>query len=182
MKVGPTGIPDVLVVESPVFHDERGFLTEMFHQGKFGALGVPTTFVQDNHSHSKRHVLRGLHYQVDRPQGKLVSVIRGVIFDVAVDLRRSSPTFGKWVGEVLESGTGRQLWIPEGLAHGFLVLSDSADVVYKCTAPYSQSGGRTLLWNDPSVGVAWPLPHDASPVVNERDASAPTLAYAEVFP
>ena len=181
MKVAATRIPDVLLVESRVYPDERGFFTEVFEQGKFGALGLPVSFVQDNHSRSRRHVLRGLHYQVDHVQGKLVSVVSGVIFDVAVDLRRSSPTFGKWVGEVLESGSGRQLWIPEGFAHGFLVLSDSADVFYKCTAPYSPVGSRTLLWSDASVGVEWPLPPGAAPVVNDRDADAPTLEAVEAF-
>ena len=181
MKVSPTRIPDVLLVECPVFPDERGFLTELFQQSEFESLGLPSAFVQDNHSRSRRHVLRGLHYQIDHPQGKLVSAVSGVIFDVAVDLRRSSPTFGQWAGAMLESGTGRQLWIPEGFAHGFLVLSESADVVYKCTARYSAAGGRSLIWNDPSVGVEWPLPPDANPILNERDAGAPTLATAELF-
>ncbi len=181
MKVTATAIPEVLVVESPVFHDERGYLTEIYHAQKFAELGLATGFVQDNHSRSTRHVLRGMHYQLEEPQGKLVRVVSGAVFDVAVDLRRSSPTFGRWVGQTLEAGDGRQVWIPEGFAHGFLILSDVADVTYKCIGQYRPSSARALVWDDSTVGVIWPLPSGALPKLAERDAAAPGLSSADCF-
>ena len=182
MRVLPTSLPDVVIVESPVHADGRGFFTEVFHAEKFAALGLPTTFVQDNHSRSLRHVLRGLHYQLGEPQGKLVRAVRGHIFDVAVDLRRTSPTFGQWTGVELRGGDGRQLWIPEGFAHGFLVLSEDADVSYKCTAPYRPASDRSVRWDDPAIGIAWPLPAGGAPRLAAKDAAAPTLDAAELFP
>ncbi|MGV3710959.1 MAG: dTDP-4-dehydrorhamnose 3,5-epimerase [Gemmatimonas sp.] len=156
MKIIQTSLADVVVVESPVFGDERGFFNEVFRTDKFAALGLPDEFVQDNHSRSAQDVLRGLHFQRDEPQGKLVRAVSGAIFDVAVDLRRSSPTFGQWFGTELRAGDGRALWVPAGLAHGFVVLSESADVFYKCTALYNPRSEECLAWNDPTVGIQWP--------------------------
>lgn len=181
MKVIETALPDVLVVESPVYRDHRGYFTEVYHAEKFAALGIPTRFAQDNHSESVRHVLRGLHYQVREPQGKLVRAATGVIFDVAVDLRRSSRTYGRWVGETLRAETGRQMWIPEGFGHGFLVLSRHADIMYKCTSPYRAEHDRAVRWDDPTIGIDWPVPDGVTPVLSEKDAGAPLLADAEVF-
>lgn len=182
MKVVETALSGVLIVESEVFADQRGFFTEVFHAAKFAALGLPTDFVQDNHSRSKRNVLRGMHYQVSEPQAKLVRAVTGTIYDVAVDLRRSSPTFGRWVGEMLREGDGRQMWIPAGFAHGFLVLSEVGDVSYKCTVAYRASDDRNLRWNDPTVGIKWPLPAGVTPILAPRDAAAPDLATAACFP
>jgi dTDP-4-dehydrorhamnose 3,5-epimerase len=182
VRVVPTTLSEVLIVESPVYGDARGSFTEVYHEEKFAEVGLPTKFVQDNHSRSGRHVLRGLHYQVVEPQGKLVRAATGVIFDVAVDLRRSSPTFGHWVGETLEAESGRQIWIPEGFGHGFLVLSEVADVTYKCTRPYRSEHDRSVRWDDPRIGVDWPLPEAAEAILAERDRQAPLLAEAEVFP
>jgi dTDP-4-dehydrorhamnose 3,5-epimerase len=182
VKVYPTTLPEVLLLEAPVYSDHRGFFTEVFHAEKFAHLGLPTTFVQDNHSRSARHVLRGLHYQVHEPQGKLVSAVRGRIFDVAVDVRRASPSFGRWTGVELEAGDGRQLWIPAGFAHGFLVLSEDADVSYKCTAPYRAAGDRAIRWDDPALAITWPLPPDVTPHLAAKDAAAPLLADAELQP
>lgn len=181
MKVEPTPLRDVMIVESPIFRDERGYFTEVHHAEKFAALGLPTTFVQDNHSRSTSGVLRGMHFQLEQPQGKLVRPITGVIFDVVVDLRRSSENFGKWTGVTLEAGDGRQLWVPPGFAHGFLVLSEFADVYYKCTTVYHAASDRSLAWNDPAIGIEWPIAHGASPVLSEKDARAPRLAHAESF-
>jgi dTDP-4-dehydrorhamnose 3,5-epimerase len=181
VRLVPTALQGVLVVEAPVHRDDRGFFTEVYHAEKFAAMGMPTDFVQDNHSRSARHVLRGLHYQVGEPQGKLVRAITGRIFDVAVDLRRGSPTFGQWAGVELEGGDGRQMWIPEGFAHGFLVLSEVADISYKCTSPYRPAGDRAVRWDDPTIGIAWPLPGDVQPLLAPRDANAPLLAQAELF-
>ena len=169
MKATPLAIPDVLLIEPKVFGDERGFFYESFNQRDFNeATGLDVQFVQDNHSKSAKNVLRGLHYQVPpRAQGKLVRVIAGEVFDVAVDIRKSSPTFGKWVGEVLSAENKRQLWIPAGLAHGFLVLSESAEFLYKTTDYYSPQHERCILWNDPDLYVAWPL--DGAPVLSEKD-------------
>jgi dTDP-4-dehydrorhamnose 3,5-epimerase len=180
MKVTPTRLPEVLIVEPAVYGDERGFFMESFNAREFrAATGMDAAFVQDNHSRSAKNVLRGLHYQVVQPQGKLVRVASGAVFDVAVDLRRSSPRFGRWAGVELSADNKRQLWIPPGFAHGFLVLSDFADFLYKTTAYWSQEHDRALRWNDPALGIAWPL--DGEPVLAARDASAPLLADAEVF-
>ena len=180
MQITPTAIPDVLVIEPRVFRDERGFFLETFQARKYAAAGVHAPLVQDNHSGSRRGVLRGLHYQVRCPQGKLVSVIAGEVFDVAVDLRRSSPTFGKWVGMTLSAEARRQVWIPPGFAHGFYTVSEWAEVCYKVTDFYNPECERTLLWNDPAVGVRWPLER-GEPLLSPKDARGLPLAELEVF-
>ena len=180
MKVTPTAIPDLLVIEPKVFGDARGFFYESFNQKAFNeATGLDVNFVQDNHSRSARGVLRGLHYQIQQPQGKLVRVVRGAVFDVAVDIRKSSATFGKWVGMELSEDNHKQLWIPAGFAHGFLVLSDTAEFLYKTTDYYAPAHERSLLWNDPDVGVAWPI--TGEPQLAAKDAAAKRLDEAEVF-
>ena len=157
MQVTRTDIPDVLILEPKLFGDARGFFLESYNQRSFQeATGLTVDFVQDNHSRSRKGVLRGLHYQVQQPQGKLVRVVRGAVFDVAVDIRVGSPTFGRWVGVELSEDNHRQLWIPPGLAHGFVVLSDTADFLYKTTDYYAPAHERCLMWNDPEVGIAWP--------------------------
>lgn len=181
MKVLDTAIAGVKIIEPVVHRDERGFFLESYNERAFRrAVGVDAHFCQDNHSSSRRHVLRGLHYQVRQAQGKLVRVVRGEIFDVAVDLRAASPTFGEWVGLRLSADDKRELWIEEGFAHGFLVLSDAADVLYKTTDYYSPEHERCLLWNDPRVGVAWPL--TGEPLLSEKDRAGVPLAEAEVYP
>lgn len=159
MKVIETDIPDVKIIEPDVFGDERGFFMEIWNQNKFEELvtGKPTHFVQDNHSKSKKGILRGLHYQTENTQGKLVRVVSGEVFDVAVDIRKGSPTFGQWVGVYLSAENKRQLWIPKGFAHGFYVTSDEAEFVYKCTDYYNPKAEHTILWNDPELGIKWPL-------------------------
>ena len=180
MKVIPTAIPDVLVLEPKVYDDGRGFFLESFNQRVFNqATGLEVEFVQDNHSRSARDVLRGLHYQLQQPQGKLVRVVRGAVFDVAVDIRRSSSHFGRWVGIELSEDNHRQLWIPPGFAHGFLVLSDSADFLYKTTDYYAPEHERAILWNDPSIGIDWPL--TTAPLLSAKDKAASLLADAAVF-
>ena len=181
MKVIPTSIPDVLILEPQVFADARGFLLESWNSRKFcDAVGLDISFVQDNHSRSRRGVLRGLHYQIKQPQGKLVRVVSGCVFDCAVDLRKSSPTFGRWTGTELSGDNHRQLWIPVGFAHGFLVLSDSADFLYKTTDYYAPQHERSVAWNDPAVGIAWPA--DVEPVLSAKDKAGVQLRDAEVFP
>jgi dTDP-4-dehydrorhamnose 3,5-epimerase len=170
VKFTPTVIPDVIVVEPAVHQDHRGFLMETWHAGRFRQAGLDLAFVQDNHSHSVRNTIRGLHYQVVRPQGKLVRAVAGEIFDVAVDLRRSSPTYGKWVGLTLSAANRLQLWIPEGFAHGYYVTGDGAEVVYKCTDLYSAEHERTLRWDDPAIGISWPLGSEP-PLVSAKDAA-----------
>lgn len=180
MQIQKTAIADVLLIESTVFGDDRGFFYESFNQRRFQELtGVVTNFVQDNHSKSARNVLRGLHYQVERTQGKLVRVVAGAVFDVAVDLRKSSPTFGHWVGVVLSAENKRQLWVPPGFAHGFMVTSDSAEFLYKTTDYWAPQFERTLQWNDPAIGIEWPL--EGSPLLSSKDAAGVLLADAEVF-
>jgi dTDP-4-dehydrorhamnose 3,5-epimerase len=180
MKISPSGIPDVLVIEPTVFTDERGFFFESFNERRFAELtGLKPQFVQDNHSRSLRNVVRGLHYQVGCAQGKLVRVIAGTVFDVVVDLRRGSPTFGRWHGIELSADNRLQLWIPPGFAHGFLAVSESAECVYKTTDYWSPEHERTLLWNDPALGIAWPLAGDA--IVSSKDRAGVPLAQAEVF-
>jgi len=181
MNVVASAIPDVLVIEPRVFEDDRGFFLESYQQERYLRAGVPPVTVQDNHSGSRRGVLRGLHYQVREPQGKLVSAVVGEVFDVAVDLRRSSATFGRWAGVVLSARRHNQVWVPPGFAHGFLVLTDWAEVVYKVTAPYRPDLERTLAWNDPRVGVAWPATDAAGPVLSAKDARGLTLDQAELF-
>jgi len=180
MKVTPAAIPDVLLLEPKVFGDGRGFFLESYNHRVFrSATGMEADFVQDNHSRSAKGVLRGLHYQLRQPQGKLVRVTRGAVFDVAVDLRRSSPHFGRWVGAVLSEEDQRQLWIPPGFAHGFLVLTDSADFLYKTTDYYAPEHERCIAWNDPAIGIAWPLA--GAPVLSSKDAAGALLKDAETF-
>lgn len=179
MQLIPTRIPDVLILEPKVFGDNRGFFLETYRREVFEQAGAPD-FVQDNHSKSSRGVLRGLHYQIQQPQGKLVRVVQGEIFDVAVDLRRSSPTFGQWVGELLNTDNRRALYVPPGFAHGFYVTSDTAEVTYKCTTYYAPQFERSLLWNDPALGIAWPL--DGAPLLSAKDAQGLLLAAAETYP
>jgi len=180
LKVIPTAIPAVLIIEPRVFGDTRGFFFESFNQRAFSqATGLDVNFVQDNHSRSAKSVLRGLHYQIRQPQGKLVRVVRGAVFDVTVDIRKSSATFGQWVGVELTEDNHRQLWIPPGFAHGFYVLSDSADFLYKTTDYYAPEFERSLVWNDPKIAIAWPL--DTQPIVSAKDAQGMSLANVEVF-
>ena len=181
MKVHETAIPGVLVIEPVVHRDARGYFLETWREARYRAAGVALPFVQDNQSRSTRGVLRGMHYQLETPQGKLITVARGGIFDVAVDLRRSSPAFGRWVGVELSDANHRQLWIPPGCAHGFYIQSETADVVYKCTAPHLASDERCLRWDDPAVGIEWPLGGGA-PLVSPRDAAGPGLADADTYP
>jgi len=182
MKFTPTRIPAVVLVEPRVFEDPRGSFMETWEARKFAAAGIETSFVQDNQSVSRRWVLRGLHYQIRRPQGKLVRVVEGEVLDVAVDLRRSSPTFGQWVAERLSAADRRMLWVPPGFAHGFLALTDQAQVLYKCTDYYDAGGERSLLWNDPAIGIEWPLPRGIELIISDKDRAAPTLDRAECFP
>ncbi len=180
MKIIKTAIDDVLILEPKVFGDDRGFFMESFNLRDFtNAISRDVVFVQDNHSRSAKGVLRGMHYQIKNTQGKLVRVTDGAVFDVAVDLRRSSPTFGKWVGEILSGENKRQLWVPEGFAHGFLVLSDSADFLYKTTDYYAPEYECSLAWNDPDVGIEWP--YEGDPILSEKDKSAQPLDQAQTF-
>ena len=181
MRATRLAIPDVVLIEPKVFGDDRGFFMESFNQRAFNAAtGTDHRFVQDNHSRSGRGVLRGLHYQIRQPQGKLVRVTSGAVFDVAVDLRKSSPTFGQWVGAELSDDNHHQLWVPPGFAHGFLVLSSSADFLYKTTDYYAPEHERSLAWNDPDLAIAWPEV-GAAPTLSAKDAVAPSLAQAETF-
>lgn len=181
MKATPLAIPDVFLVEPQVFGDDRGFFFESFNHAKFEqAIGRPVQFVQDNHSKSAKHVLRGLHYQIQQPQGKLVRVVQGEVFDVAVDLRTSSPTFGNWVGELLSAENKRQLWVPEGFAHGFVVLSETAEFLYKTTDYYAPEHERCIAWNDPDVAISWPL-NDIQPRLSGKDAQGLAFKNAEAF-
>jgi len=180
MKVTPTRIPAVLVLEPKVFEDPRGFFLESYNRRVFKeAAGVDPEFVQDNESFSVRNVLRGLHYQIQQPQGKLVRVVQGSVFDVAVDIRKSSPTFGNWVGAELSSTNHHQLWVPLGFAHGFLVLSESAEFLYKTTDYYAPEFERSIVWNDAKLNIEWPL--EGSPRLSAKDAAASTLADAPTF-
>lgn len=180
MNVTPLNIPDVHLIEPKVFNDERGFFFESFNQAKFEeAIGKPIRFVQDNHSRSMKNVLRGLHYQIQQPQGKLVHVAQGEVFDVAVDLRKSSKTFGQWVGNILSAENKHQLWIPEGFAHGFVVLSNSADFLYKTTNFYVPAYERCILWNDPMLQIGWPK--DIEPILSAKDTQGQPFVQTEVF-
>ncbi|MBC7683398.1 MAG: dTDP-4-dehydrorhamnose 3,5-epimerase [Ferruginibacter sp.] len=180
MKATPTRIPDVLILEPKVFGDARGFFFESFNQHAFAqATGLEVTFVQDNHSRSAQGVLRGLHYQIQNPQGKLVRCVRGAVFDVAVDIRRASTTFGQWVGVELSEDNQRQMWVPPGFAHGFVVLTASADFLYKTTDYYAPASERCIAWNDPAIGIDWPA--GITPQLSAKDAVGRLLAEAEVF-
>jgi len=181
MNIIKTDIPDVLILEPRVFGDDRGFFFESFNSRAFRELtGLEPTFVQDNHSRSGKNVLRGLHYQIRQSQGKLVRVVSGEVFDVAVDLRKSSPTFGKWVSARLSAENKRQMWIPEGFAHGFLVLSESADCIYRTTDFYAPEHERSVLWNDPDIGVRWPM--TGEPVLAAKDRAGKLFKEADLFP
>lgn len=180
MKVTATKIPDVLILEPKVFGDERGFFMESFNACKFQeATGLDVNFVQDNHSRSSKGVLRGLHYQIQQPQGKLVRVVSGAVFDVAVDIRENSSTFGQWVGVELTETNHRQLWVPAGFAHGFLVLSEKADFLYKTTDYYAPEYERCILWSDPEIAISWP---DTEPMLSHKDQLGACLREAELFP
>lgn len=179
MKITETPLAGVLVIEPKVFKDDRGFLLETYQLGRYREAGIADAFVQDNLSHSVRGTLRGLHFQEPHGQGKLVQVIRGAIFDVAVDVRRSSPTFGRWFGVELSEDNHLQMWVPTGFAHGFFVTSAMADVSYKCTAPYVPTASRSIAWNDPDIGIAWPW---NEPLLSPQDSAAPRLKDAPVLP
>jgi dTDP-4-dehydrorhamnose 3,5-epimerase len=180
MNIISTLIPEVLVIEPKVFGDDRGFFYESFNQSNFEqATGLKLTFVQDNHSKSARNVLRGLHYQIQQPQGKLVRVVQGKVFDVAVDIRKSSPTFGQWVGEILSAENKKQLWVPEGFAHGFLALSETAEFLYKTTDYYAPQHERCIAWNDPYLAINWPI--ESMPSLSGKDSQGCTLQLAELF-
>lgn len=179
MNFRETDLPGVIVVEPRVFDDDRGFFYEVHHQEKFAAAGIDAAFVQDNHSHSRQGTLRGLHFQEPNAQGKLVRAVRGEIFDVAVDIRRGSPTFGKWTGLLLSETNRLQLWVPAGFAHGFCVTSDTADVVYKCTDLYAPESEHAIIWNDPDIGIEWPVD---VPALSAKDAKAPMLMDCTALP
>lgn len=179
MKITPTSLPEVLLIEPRVFGDARGFFYESWNERVFAAAGIHAHFVQDNHSRSEKNVLRGLHYQVKQTQGKLVRAIAGTIFDVAVDIRRSSPRYGQWIGVHLSAQTHNALWVPPGFAHGFCVVSEFAEVLYKATDFYAPEHERSILWNDPAIGIVWPL--SGPPLLSAKDSNAATLATAEVF-
>jgi len=180
VNIVETAIPGLLIIEPRVFGDARGFFMETWNADAFAAAGLNLNFVQDNHSRSQKGVLRGLHFQNPGAQGKLVRVTRGAVFDVAVDLRASSPTFGQWVGVELSAANHRMFWVPEGFAHGFLTLEDDTDFLYKCTAPYAPQSEYTLAWDDPAVGIEWPL-GGLDPVISDKDARGLALADAPVF-
>lgn len=180
MNIIETALPGVLIIEPRVFGDSRGFFMETWNAAAFAGAGLDLDFVQDNHSRSQKGVLRGLHFQNPGPQGKLVRVTQGAVFDVAVDLRASSPTFGQWVGAELSADNRRMLWVPEGFAHGFLTLTDDTDFLYKCTAPYAPQSEHTLAWNDPDVGIDWPVT-GSEPIISDKDARGLALADVPVF-
>ena len=180
MKLLPTSIPEVLLIEPKVFEDERGFFLESYQRQKFTEAGIPFEFVQDNHSKSTQGTLRGLHYQIKQAQGKLVRVVHGEIFDVAVDIRRSSPTFGKWMGDYLSADNKRMLWVPPGFAHGFFVTSPEAEVLYKATDYYAPQWERTIAWNDPDINIKWPL-NETVPILSKKDRAGAPLKEAEVY-
>jgi dTDP-4-dehydrorhamnose 3,5-epimerase len=172
LKFTEKSLPGVLMIEPAVFDDDRGFFMETYHMAKYGEAGAGRSFVQDNHSHSKRFTLRGLHYQLKHPQGKLVFVVVGEILDIAVDIRRGSPTFGRWTGTLLSDKNKRQLFIPEGFAHGFCVLSETANVIYKCTDLYTPGDEYGILWSDPTIDIVWPI---ENPILSKKDAESPAL-------
>ena len=181
MKIIDTAIADVKIIEPSVFGDERGFFMETWQEQKFNELVCERRFVQDNHSKSRQGILRGLHYQTEQTQGKLVRVVAGEVFDVAVDIRRNSPTFGQWVGVLLSAENKRQLWVPEGFAHGFYVTSESAEFVYKCTNYYNPAAEHSILWNDPDLNIAWPLVDEQEPSLSAKDIAGKRLQDAVVF-
>jgi len=182
MKFTQTKIPDVIIIEPQVFEDHRGFFMETWEARKFAKAGITAGFVQDNYSKSVQGTLRGLHYQIKHPQGKLVQIISGEIFDVAVDIRKSSPAFGKWIGIILSSENKRQIWIPPGFAHGFYALSETAEFIYKCTDFYAPEYERTILWNDEVLSIEWPLQSDIPLILSEKDTLATPFKNAEYYP
>ena len=181
MEFTPTAIPDIILIKPNLFGDERGFFMETFRASQFAEAGIPTQFVQDNHSGSQQGTLRGLHYQIRQAQGKLLRVVAGEVYDVVVDIRRSSHTFGKWEGIYLSAANKLQVWIPPGFAHGFYVLSDWAEVLYKATDYYAPQWERTILWNDPDIGIHWPLIEGTLPTLSPKDAQGKRLSEAELF-
>ena len=181
MEFVPTRIPEIILVRPKVYEDPRGYFMEVYREDRFSAGGISRSFVQENQSRSQKGVLRGLHYQIRQAQGKLVRVLSGEIFDIAVDIRRSSSTFGQWVGMLLSAENRHQLWIPEGFAHGFYVMSDQAEVVYKVTDYYAPEWERSILWNDPQIGIEWPLGSDSLPTLSQKDIDGKPLAEAEIF-
>jgi len=181
MEFVPTRLPEVILIKPRVFSDERGFFLETWQEQRFSNAGIEARFVQDNHSHSRRLTLRGLHFQIEQPQGKLVRVAQGAVFDVAVDMRRSSKRFGQWVGVELSSDNHHLLWVPPGFAHGYLALSERADFLYRCTEYYAPQYERAVRWDDPAIGIQWPLAQRTAPTLSPKDAVAPLLAEAETF-
>ncbi|NLG71363.1 MAG: dTDP-4-dehydrorhamnose 3,5-epimerase [Chloroflexi bacterium] len=181
MKFIPTSIPEVILIEPQVFGDERGFFFESYQAERFAAAGIPTNFVQDNHSGSRQGTLRGIHYQIKQAQGKLVRVVAGEVYDVAVDLRRSSPTFGKWVSARLSAQNKLQLWIPPGFGHGFYVLSEWAELVYKASDFYAPQWDRTIIWNDPQLCIDWPIPDGSQPILSAKDLRGVKLSEADLY-
>jgi dTDP-4-dehydrorhamnose 3,5-epimerase len=182
MQFEPTRLPEVVLIKPRLYGDARGFFFESWHQQRFTDAGIDARFVQDNHSHSTLHTLRGLHFQIRQPQGKLVRVTRGEVFDVAVDIRRSSPRFGQWVGARLSDANHHMLWVPPGFAHGYLALSDEIDFLYKCTDLYAPEHERSIRWDDGEIGVQWPLPVGTAPTLSTKDAAAPLFKDSESFP
>ncbi len=181
MEFLPTRLPDVIVIRPKVFEDSRGFFMETWHRTLFRQAGIDATFVQDSHSRSVAGAIRGLHYQIERAQGKLVRVVKGEVFDVAVDLRKSSPDFGQWAREILSAGNKKQMWIPPGFAHGFLVLSETAEFEYKCTNYYAPEYERTICWDDPDIGIDWPLADGQPPILSQKDQAGLPLKEAQVY-
>lgn len=181
MEFSPTQIPDVIVIDPVVFEDSRGFLMETWRASRFAEAGIDASFVQDVHTRSVRGTVRGLHYQIGRPQGKLIRVISGEAFDVAVDIRKSSPTFGQWIGETLSAGNRRLIWVPPGFAHGFMVLSEFAEFEYRLTDYYAPEEERTILWSDSDIGIEWPATSLLEPVLSDKDRSGSPLRDAEVY-
>ncbi len=181
MNVKPTKIPDVLVIEPKFISDERGFFMESFNQARYQEAGITHPFIQDNHSGSKKGVLRGLHYQIQHPQGKLVNVIKGEVFDVVVDIRQSSPTFGQHITEILSEENRKQLWIPPGFAHGFYVLSNWAEFIYKVTDIYAPQWERTMLWNDPDINIKWPVDDETNIIISQKDSQGVRFGNADKF-
>jgi len=182
MKIIDTAIPDLKIIEPAVFSDDRGYFLETWNSQTFDKAGLNWSFVQDNQSKSRRNVLRGMHYQIQSPQAKLVRVVTGAVFDVAVDLRRGSPTFGRWAGAELTETNHRMMWVPVGFAHGFLTLTDDTQLVYKCTDFYASQYERTIMWNDPDLAISWPLPVDQKPLVSPKDAAGRRFKEADLFP
>lgn len=182
MKFIPTKIPDIIIIEPTVFGDERGYFMETWTQAKFAEGGINAQFVQDNHSKSQQGVLRGLHYQLQLAQGKLVRVLNGEVFDVAVDMRKSSPSYGQWIGEILSEENRKMMWVPPGFAHGFYVLSEQAEFVYKCTDYYAPQYERSVMWNDPNIGIEWPLLPGKTPQLSPKDQDGKRFRDAESYP